>query len=91
MGFDLDQAFLDRRRANPAILRRFSVSPNVRQGPTMPWHLRATNRKRRFAGAHGFAMGGGLTLAAACGIVLMKADAKWSLPEVPVGLFPAWG
>ena len=36
-------------------------------------------------------MGGGLTLAAACDIVLTEADAKWSLPEVPVGLFPAWG
>jgi enoyl-CoA hydratase/carnithine racemase len=43
------------------------------------------------AAVHGFALGGGLTLAAACDIVLTEADAKWSLPEVPLGLFPAWG
>lgn len=40
---------------------------------------------------HGFAIGGGLTLAAACDIVVSSPDAKWSLPEVPIGLFPAWG
>lgn len=39
----------------------------------------------------GFAIGGGLTLAAACDIVVTAPDAKWSLPEVPIGLFPAWG
>ncbi len=43
------------------------------------------------AAVHGFAVGGGLTLAAACDIVLTAPDAKWSLPEVPIGLFPAWG
>ena len=37
-------------------------------------------------------MGGGLTLAAARDIVLTAASsAKWGLPEVPIGLFPAWG
>lgn len=43
------------------------------------------------AAVHGFAIGGGLTLAAACDIVVTTPDAKWSLPEVPIGLFPAWG
>ena len=43
------------------------------------------------AAVHGFAIGGGLTLAAACDIVVTHRDAKWSLPEVPIGLFPAWG
>jgi enoyl-CoA hydratase/carnithine racemase len=43
------------------------------------------------AAVHGFAIGGGLTLAASCDIVLTSPDAKWSLPEVPIGLFPAWG
>lgn len=43
------------------------------------------------AAVHGFAIGGGLTLAAACDIVVTTASAKWSLPEVPIGLFPAWG
>lgn len=43
------------------------------------------------AAVHGFAIGGGLTLAAACDIVVTAPDARWSLPEVPIGLFPAWG
>jgi enoyl-CoA hydratase/carnithine racemase len=43
------------------------------------------------AAVHGFAIGGGLTLAAACDVVVTTPDAKWSLPEVPIGLFPAWG
>lgn len=43
------------------------------------------------AAVHGFAIGGGLTLAAACDIVITAPDAKWSLPEVAIGLFPAWG
>ncbi|UZW57033.1 enoyl-CoA hydratase/isomerase family protein [Sphingobium sp. JS3065] len=43
------------------------------------------------AAVHGFAIGGGLTLAAACDMVISTADATWSLPEVPIGLFPAWG
>jgi enoyl-CoA hydratase/carnithine racemase len=43
------------------------------------------------AAVHGFAIGGGLTLAAACDIVVTTPGAKWSLPEVPIGLFPAWG
>jgi enoyl-CoA hydratase/carnithine racemase len=43
------------------------------------------------AAVHGYAIGGGLTLAAASDIVVTAPDAKWSLPEVPIGLFPAWG
>ena len=43
------------------------------------------------AAVHGFAVGGGLTLAAACDVIVTAPDARWSLPEVPIGLFPAWG
>lgn len=43
------------------------------------------------AAVQGFAIGGGLTLAAACDIVVTEPTARWSLPEVPIGLFPAWG
>lgn len=43
------------------------------------------------ASVHGFAIGGGLTLAAGCDIVVTEAAVRWSLPEVPIGLFPAWG
>ncbi|MFA7597100.1 MAG: enoyl-CoA hydratase/isomerase family protein [Novosphingobium sp.] len=43
------------------------------------------------AAVTGFAIGGGFTLATSCDIVVTAPDAKWSLPEVPIGLFPAWG
>lgn len=43
------------------------------------------------AAVHGFAIGGGLTLATSCDLVVTDAGSKWSLPEVPIGLFPAWG
>ena len=43
------------------------------------------------AAVKGFAIGGGLTLATSCDIVVTEPGAKWSLPEVPIGLFPAWG
>lgn len=43
------------------------------------------------AGVKGFAIGGGLTLAVGCDIIVTDAAAKWSLPEAPIGLFPAWG
>lgn len=43
------------------------------------------------AKVRGFAIGGGLTLAAACDIVVTHEESRWSLPEVPIGLFPAWG
>ena len=43
------------------------------------------------AAVAGFAIGGGLTLATSCDLVVTAPAAKWSLPEVPIGLFPAWG
>ena len=43
------------------------------------------------AAVHGFAIGGGLTLATSCDIVVTEDACRWSLPEVPIGLFPAWG
>jgi enoyl-CoA hydratase/carnithine racemase len=43
------------------------------------------------AAVKGFAIGGGLTLATACDMVVTEAGARWSLPETPIGLFPAWG
>ena len=43
------------------------------------------------AAAQAFAIGGGLTLATSCDIVVTNDASRWSLPEVPIGLFPAWG
>jgi enoyl-CoA hydratase/carnithine racemase len=43
------------------------------------------------AAVDGFAIGGGMTLATSCDLIVSEAGAKWALPEVPIGLFPAWG
>jgi enoyl-CoA hydratase/carnithine racemase len=32
-----------------------------------------------------------MTLATSCDLIVSEAAAKWALPEVPIGLFPAWG
>lgn len=46
--------------------------------------------KQSIAAVHGYAIGGGMTLATSCDLVVAEGSAKWSLPEVPIGLFPAW-
>jgi len=43
------------------------------------------------AAVHGFALGGGLMLAAGCDVVVSERDARWRLPEVGLGFFPPWG
>lgn len=43
------------------------------------------------AAVEGFAIGGGLTLATCCDLVVSSTDAKWSLPEVPIGWLTPWG
>ena len=43
------------------------------------------------AAVHGFALGGGFMLAAACDYVVTARDARWRLPEVGIGFFPPWG
>jgi enoyl-CoA hydratase len=43
------------------------------------------------AAVNGFALGGGLELAISCDIILASEKAKFGLPEVTLGLFPAFG
>lgn len=43
------------------------------------------------AAVHGFALGGGLMLAAGCDVVVTEIDVRWRLPEVGLGFFPPWG
>lgn len=43
------------------------------------------------AAVHGFALGGGFELALHCDRIAIHAEAKPGLPEVTVGLVPAWG
>jgi enoyl-CoA hydratase/carnithine racemase len=43
------------------------------------------------AAVAGFALGGGLALAAACDYVIADANSKWQMPEVANGWLPPWG
>ncbi len=43
------------------------------------------------AGVDGFAMGGGLVVAASCDLVISAPDARWRLPEVSLGWLPGFG
>jgi enoyl-CoA hydratase/carnithine racemase len=43
------------------------------------------------AAVEGFALGGGLVLAAACDFVVSSETASWHLPEVKNGWIPPWG
>ncbi len=43
------------------------------------------------AAVEGFAIGGGFTLATCCDLVVTAQDARWSLPEVPIGWLTPWG
>ena len=43
------------------------------------------------AAVHGYALGGGAALAAACDAVVSDTDAGWHMPEVVNGWIPPWG
>ncbi|WP_426434511.1 enoyl-CoA hydratase/isomerase family protein [Bradyrhizobium genosp. P] len=43
------------------------------------------------AAVSGFALGGGIGLAAACDLIVTHAECRWHMPEVPSGWLPPWG
>lgn len=43
------------------------------------------------AAVEGFAIGGGFILAASCDLVVTASNARWHLPEVPIGWLTPWG
>jgi enoyl-CoA hydratase/carnithine racemase len=43
------------------------------------------------AAVEGFALGGGFILAVSCDLVVSATDARWHLPEVPIGWLTPWG
>jgi enoyl-CoA hydratase/carnithine racemase len=43
------------------------------------------------AAVEGFALGGGFILAASCDLVVSASNARWHLPEVPIGWLTPWG
>jgi enoyl-CoA hydratase/carnithine racemase len=48
-------------------------------------------RALSIAAIHGWCVGGGLVLAAACDLRVASADARFSIPEVDLGIPLAWG
>ena len=42
------------------------------------------------AAVSGFALGGGIGLAAACDLIVTHAECRWHMPEVPSGWLPPW-
>jgi enoyl-CoA hydratase/carnithine racemase len=53
--------------------------------------LLAGLRKPVVASVEGFALGGGMILAASCDLVVSAGPARWHLPEVPIGWLTPWG
>ncbi len=43
------------------------------------------------AAVHGYALGGGVFLAAACDVIISDTQAFWHVPEVVNGWLPPWG
>ncbi|EMD9439064.1 TPA: enoyl-CoA hydratase/isomerase family protein [Burkholderia cepacia] len=48
-------------------------------------------RKPVLCAVSGFALGGGVALAAACDLVVTTATCRWHMPEVKIGWIPPWG
>ena len=48
-------------------------------------------QKPVIASVEGFALGGGFILAASCDLVVSSDNARWHLPEVPIGWLTPWG
>ena len=48
-------------------------------------------RKPVIASVEGFALGGGFILAVSCDLVVSAENARWHLPEVPIGWLTPWG
>jgi enoyl-CoA hydratase/carnithine racemase len=48
-------------------------------------------QKPVIASVEGFALGGGFILAASCDLVVSADNARWHLPEVPIGWLTPWG
>jgi enoyl-CoA hydratase/carnithine racemase len=51
----------------------------------------ATLKKPVLAAVEGFALGGGVGLAASCDVVVTARSTRWNLPEVEIGWIPPWG
>lgn len=70
-----------------------SVGEMISDEREMAALARSFNRhpKPIIAAVDGYAIGGGAVYAASCDVVFSSADAKWALPEVPIGWNAAYG
>ena len=70
-----------------------SVGEMISDEREMAALARSFNRhpKPIIAAVDGYAIGGGAVYAASCDVVFTSADAKWALPEVPIGWNAAYG
>lgn len=81
-GFDLD----DFTSADPDV----PITDGAELGRRMADAMTDT-RPLTIAAVHGWCVGGGLVLAAACDLRLAADDARFSIPEVDLGIPLAWG
>jgi E-phenylitaconyl-CoA hydratase len=71
--------------------------PNLKKLKGQPWaeppsHIRGLSLwKPLIAAVNGIAFGGGLEMCLACDIRIAAENATFALPEVKLGLIPAWG
>jgi enoyl-CoA hydratase/carnithine racemase len=71
--------------------------PGLKKGSAQPWIepptiMRGLNLwKPLIAAINGAALGGGLEICLACDIRIAAENATFALPEVTLGLIPAWG
>lgn len=74
-------------------LARQSIDEMISDECEMAVLARSFNRhpKPILAAVDGFAIGGGAVYAASCDIVFTSHNAKWALPEVPIGWSAAYG
>jgi enoyl-CoA hydratase/carnithine racemase len=71
--------------------------PWLKDGANAPWHQPPTPMrglelwKPLIAAVNGLALGGGLEIALSCDIRIAAENAAFGVPEVKLGLLPAWG
>jgi len=84
-GNDLKEFFMDQFAANPAQFRRAS-------GHFAAWREKLrTCPKPTIAAVNGWCLGGGISVMCLCDFAIGADDAKFGLPEINFGIFPAGG
>jgi len=72
-------------------LSQLSFSECFESDKFSEWNDLTKVKKPMIAAVDGFALGGGCELAMMCDIIIAGNNAKFSQPEVKIGLIPGWG